>query len=149
MDKKALQEQFEAIAIQNCWNINKYPAGWDGHGDDEYADDFVSGAWWGFQHQQAKVEELQRRNQMLNDNIKEQGQKLVYQNEVIETQAEKLLGLRDEKAELQKRVDAALKETQYALQYVEEDMRGNHEFLQMAMIRTFKVLEQVLKGRGQ
>ncbi|MEG9130639.1 hypothetical protein VPJ33_24005, partial [Acinetobacter baumannii] len=52
-----------------------------------------------WQHQQAKVEELQRRNQMLNDNIKEQGQKLVYQNEVIETQAEKLLGLRDEKAE--------------------------------------------------
>ena len=51
----------------------------------------------------------ERRNQMLNDNIKEQGQKLVYQNEVIETQAEKLLGLRDEKAELQKRVDAALK----------------------------------------
>ena len=49
--------------------------------------------------------DLQRRNQMLNDNIKEQGQKLVYQNEVIETQAEKLLCLRDEKAELQKRVD--------------------------------------------
>lgn len=100
------------------------------------------------QHQQAKVEELQRRNQMLNDNIKEQGQKLVYQNEVIETQAEKLLGLRDEKAELQKRVDGALKETQYALQYVEGDMRGNHEFLQMAMIRTFKALEQALKGEG-
>ncbi|MFK6361407.1 hypothetical protein Q4024_21470, partial [Acinetobacter baumannii] len=38
--------------------------------------------------------------------------------------------------ELQKRLDGALKETQYALQYVEEDMRGNHEFLQMAMIRT-------------
>lgn len=55
---------------------------------------------------QSKIDELQRRNQMLNDNIKEQGQKLVYQNEVIETQAEKLLGLRDEKAELQKRVDA-------------------------------------------
>ncbi|MDQ9755057.1 hypothetical protein RFY14_07985, partial [Acinetobacter baumannii] len=40
--------------------------------------------------------------------------------------------------ELQKRLDGALKETQYALQYVEEDMRGNHEFLQMAMIRAFK-----------
>ena len=26
-------------------------------------------------------------------------------------------------------------------------MRGNHEFLQMAMIRTFKALEQALKGR--
>ncbi|MFW2022264.1 hypothetical protein [Acinetobacter baumannii] len=59
MDK--CREEFEAIAIQNCWNINKYPAGWDGHGDDEYADDFVSGAWWAFQHQQAKVEELQKR----------------------------------------------------------------------------------------
>ncbi|HFG7487215.1 TPA: hypothetical protein ACGIL4_003916, partial [Acinetobacter baumannii] len=43
--------------------------------------------------------------------------------------------------ELQKRLDGALKETQYALQYVEGDMRGNHEFLQMAMIRTFKALE--------
>ncbi|MDC5498168.1 hypothetical protein OHX04_06995 [Acinetobacter baumannii] len=48
--------------------------------------------------------------------------------------------------ELQKRLDRALKETQYALQYVEEDMSGNHEFLQMAMIRTFKAIEQVLKG---
>ena len=56
-----------------------------------------------------KIDELQRRNQMLNDNIKEQGQKLVYQNEVIETQAEKLLCLRDEKAELQKRVNACQK----------------------------------------
>ena len=56
---------------------------------------------------QSKSDELQRRNQMLKDSIKEQGQKLVYQNEVIETQAEKLLCLRDEKAELQKRVDAA------------------------------------------
>jgi|GEM_PF-4375838 len=58
---------------------------------------------------QSKVDELERRNQMLNDNIKEQGQKLVHQNEVIETQAEKLLGLRDENAELQKRVDAAFR----------------------------------------
>ncbi|CAP00371.1 hypothetical protein ABSDF1016 [Acinetobacter baumannii SDF] len=48
--------------------------------------------------------------------------------------------------ELQKRVDAALKEAQIALQYVEDDVRGNHEFLQMAMIRTFKALEQTLKG---
>ena len=48
--------------------------------------------------------------------------------------------------ELQARVDAALKETQHALRYVEADMRGNHEFLQMAMIRTFKSLAQALKG---
>lgn len=48
--------------------------------------------------------------------------------------------------ELQARVDAALKETQHALRYVEADMRGNHEFLKMAMIRTFKSLAQALKG---
>lgn len=48
--------------------------------------------------------------------------------------------------ELQARVDAVLKETQHALRYVEEDMRGNHEFLQMAMIRTFNSLAQTLKG---
>ncbi|MFE1654417.1 hypothetical protein, partial [Acinetobacter baumannii] len=87
-----------------------------------------------WQHQQAKVEELQRRNQMLNDNIKEQGQKLVYQNEVIETQAEKLLGLRDEKAELQKRVDAVIIEI--------ENM-----YLSGAIgFDTVKKLEQALKG---
>ncbi|MBR7723730.1 hypothetical protein KC095_01880 [Acinetobacter nosocomialis] len=93
--------------------------------------------WVVWQHQQAKVEELQRRNQMLNDNIKEQGQKLVYQNEVIETQAEKLLGLRDEKAELQKRVDAVIIEI--------ENM-----YLSGAIgFDTVKKLEQVLKGEGQ
>ncbi|TLT57150.1 hypothetical protein FD906_02170 [Acinetobacter baumannii] len=47
---------------------------------------------------------------------------------------------------LQKCLDEALKQTQYALQYVEEDMRGNFEFLQMAMIRTFKELEKELKS---
>ncbi|EMH8214254.1 hypothetical protein RGO36_003768 [Acinetobacter baumannii] len=72
-------------------------------------------AW---QHQQAKVEELQT----------------LYTQQGINM------------FKLQKRVDGALKETQYALQYVEEDMRGNHEFLQMAMIRTLKAIEQVLKG---
>nr|WP_025095273.1 hypothetical protein [Acinetobacter soli] len=48
--------------------------------------------------------------------------------------------------ELQARLDAALKETQHALRYVEADMRGNHEFLKMAMIRTLKSLAQALKG---
>ncbi len=73
---------------------------------DDYIDFLASDLWAIWQHQQAKVEELQ------------------------------------------KRLYGALKETQYALQYVEGDMRGNHEFLQMAMIRTFKALEQALKGEG-
>ena len=156
MDK--CREAFERFECEKYEaNYDDMKKNWDWYESQfgyRYSPDSLRGKNWAvwqkaWQHQQAKVEELQRRNQMLNDNIKEQGQKLVYQNEVIETQAEKLLGLRDEKAELQKRVDAALKETQYALQYVEDDMRGNHEFLKMAMIRTFKALEQALKGEGQ
>ncbi|WP_457793853.1 hypothetical protein [Acinetobacter baumannii] len=62
---------------------------------------------------------------------------------------EELTSSRNYGDELQKRVDAATKQAQNTLQYVEEDMRGNHEFLQMAMIRTFKALEQALKGEKE
>lgn len=94
----------------------------DYHHNYPYFEKFLNGAWSMYQHQQSKIDDLQRRNHMLNENIKEQGQKLVYQNEVIETQAEKLIDLRDEKAgllllyvqqgvnmfKMQKRLDAAL-----------------------------------------
>lgn len=88
--------------------------------DGKYKIAAVQLAWEVFKEQQSKIDELQRRNQMLNYNIKEQGQKLVYQNEVIETQAEKLLCLRDEKAELQKRVDAQTKHIETALVAVKD-----------------------------
>ncbi len=99
MDKS--REEFEVVARKNGWNLTTYP---EITGRIDYVNVLTEQAWQMFQHQQAKVEELQ------------------------------------------KRLDGALKETQYALQYVEEDMRGNHEFLQMAMIRTLKALEQVLNG---
>lgn len=103
-----------------------------------------------WQHQQAKVEELQRRNQMLNDNIKEQGQKLVYQNEVIETQAEKLLGLRDEKAELQKQVDAALKKLDKRRDELWSKWKWQADMQDQGAANAFEeaywILEQALKG---
>ena len=110
---------------------------WNEHGD-AYAMEIAEDAW---DYQQSKIDELQRRNQMLNDNIKEQGQKLVYQNEVIETQAEKLLGLRDEKAELQKRVDAVK-------QLIEEyrDPPTEDKTFQHALSIVAYELEQALKG---
>lgn len=92
---------------------------------------FIFGSW---QHQQAKVEELQTQ--------------LSLQRQRVKAFEEELTSSRNYGDELQKRVDAATKQAQNALQYVEEDMRGNHEFLQMAMIRTFKDLEQALKGEG-
>jgi hypothetical protein len=106
---------------------------WDIERNETDYEFYFDGAW---NAQQYKIDELQRRNQMLNENIKEQGQKLVYQNEVIETQAEKLLGLRDEKAGLQKRVDAALEITKqgirkqggdYYLEKLEQALKGGDE----------------------
>ncbi|MDI9751194.1 hypothetical protein QM274_02920 [Acinetobacter baumannii] len=87
----------------------------------------------GQQSMQAKVEELQTQ--------------LSLQRQRVKAFEEELTSSRNYGDELQKRVDAATKQAQNALQYVEEDMRGNHEFLQMAMIRTFKALEQALKGK--
>ncbi|MFW2004522.1 hypothetical protein ACG9ZC_04475 [Acinetobacter baumannii] len=109
----------------------------------KYRNHIVQTAYEVFQHQQAKVDELQRRNQMLNDNIKEQGQKLVYQNEVIETQAEKLLGLRDEKAELQKQIDA-LEKSYFVLARIKSIASKN--LLESILI---KEVRQALKGEGQ
>ncbi|MFI7752246.1 hypothetical protein ABTO03_02905 [Acinetobacter baumannii] len=97
----------------------------------------------GQQSMQARLDELQHRNQMLNDNIKEQGQKLVYQNEVIETQAEKLLGLRDEKAELQKQIDA-LEKSYFVLARIKSIASKN--LLESILI---KEVRQALKGEGQ
>lgn len=102
--------------------------------------------------QQARVDELQRRNQMLNDNIKEQGQKLVYQNEVIETQAEKLLGLRDEKAGLQKRVDGALFEMQQLSLMLSRDIDGYEDPAQICQSEGVdmgvRILEKALRGES-
>ncbi|MEB4800576.1 hypothetical protein QR556_06290 [Acinetobacter soli] len=54
MDK--CREAFEAIALKNKWNINKDPY-------DFYIDDFVNGAWWAFEEQQKRIDELQARIQ--------------------------------------------------------------------------------------
>lgn len=115
---------------------------------ERYLDRNVRRSFESWQHQQSKVEELQRRNQMLNDNIKEQGQKLVYQNEVIETQAEKLLGLRDEKAELQKRVDAALKLIESWNEIAFDKTTHWTEGYEEGCYHCAAQLEQALKGEG-
>ncbi len=129
-DSKAAQKCLDSCDFDVKQNVYIPNAKWF---DDNDADEGViyccmlNTAYMSFQHQQAKVERAQTNAELLNEAL----QRSVAREE-----------------ELQKRVDAALKETQFALQYVEEDMRGNHEFLQMAMIRTFKALEQALKGEG-
>ena len=106
----------------------------------------LNAAWSMFQEQQAKVEELQKQNAWLSD-VAERENKRANKLKEEHVSTTILLGKVEQQGRAAKAVDAALKETQFALQYVEEDMRGNHEFLQMAMIRTFKALEQALKGK--
>ncbi|HFX6379790.1 TPA: hypothetical protein ACIFDR_003721 [Acinetobacter baumannii] len=145
MDRKQFEEWFKttlSYAIfedSNVWKVDLYAFN---EPTNSYLHSGVQAAFESYQHQQAKVEELQRRNQMLNDNIKEQGQKLVYQNEVIETQAEKLLGLRDEKAELQKQIDA-LEKSYFVLARIKSIASKN--LLESILI---KEVRQALKGEG-
>ncbi|WP_151818874.1 hypothetical protein [Acinetobacter nosocomialis] len=149
-------DKFEEFYKQHCLDHFGYnpDLNWifEKHEDGSYIQIEVENAKKVFQHQQAKVEELQRRNQMLNDNIKEQGQKLVYQNEVIETQAEKLLGLRDEKAELQKRVDAALEKLDQRHNELWKRWKDRADMQDQGAANAFEeaywILEQALKGEG-
>ncbi|MFX6052674.1 hypothetical protein ABTE97_01370 [Acinetobacter baumannii] len=150
MDK--CREAFERFECEKYEaNYDDMKKNWDWYESQfgyRYSPDSLRGKGWAvwqkaWQHQQAKVEELQRRNQMLNDNIKEQGQKLVYQNEVIETQAEKLLGLRNEKAELQKQIDA-LEKSYFVLARIKSIASKN--LLESILI---KEVRQALKGEGQ
>lgn len=112
--------------------------------------------WVVWQHLYEKMGELETAIDSLSDENAHFRNKKCDQNEdftKLQAKVEELQTLYTQQGinmlKLQKRVDAALKETQFALQYVEDDMRGNHEFLKMAMIRVFKDLEQALKGEGQ
>ncbi len=87
---------------------------------------------WAWQEQQKRIDELQKQ--------------LIDQGQRFNENTQKIADAEYKNRQLQSRMDAASKETQHALRYVEEDMRGNHEFLKMAMIRTFKSLAQALKG---
>lgn len=112
---------------------------------------------WAWQEQQKQIDELNQNNEKLRldhaaykkgvkNIIQEKLKQIEGKNFTIAAMERSFVLANAKVDELQARVDAALKETQHALRYVEEDMRGNHEFLQMAMIRTFKSLAQALKG---
>ena len=146
-----MKSEFESREVFECIfgdegeiDLSKDETGEYSFQPSRFAYSFFLVAW---QYRQTEVDELQRRNKMLIDSIKEQGQKLVYQNEVIETQAEKLLCLRDEKAELQKRVDAA----KYYMKNIfsgdaEVDQCHLGDLLDILDGKIVDELEQALKG---
>lgn len=46
--------QFEKMCYQNKWNIFRNPK------TGEYCDDFVNGAWYAWQEQQKKIDEIKK-----------------------------------------------------------------------------------------
>ncbi|MCY2897979.1 hypothetical protein [Acinetobacter baumannii] len=132
MDKKALLEQFKAeveasgTSLTHILKMCEF---------DEVSNDFrsdtihdysigcLNGAWWMFQRQQAKVEELQQENLRLAYGNTSYYNQAVKQNEIID--------------ELQKRVDKALELMQKPV-IVGEPAKY--------VCARFKEIEQALKG---
>ncbi|WP_407532206.1 hypothetical protein [Acinetobacter baumannii] len=157
MDKKALLEQFEAlplmVAILNDSFIYVDQTNEYAHPnleDNRVTLGYVNGAWYAFQHQQAKVEELQTHAQE------------IHKREI--KLFEKTLILTHERDELQKRVDALEEILKKATEVVElnietversrdkaKDMHErNYSVSMLYFLKPIRrVLEQALKGEGQ
>ena len=96
----------------------------------------ASDAW---QHLQSKIDKLQANFDQHDQWLGQRNRDVQELNDIIAKHAA-------EKNELQKRVDAALKITSDNLQYVSQNHRDIFKPLLMTMIRSFKELEQALKG---
>ncbi len=148
------REAFERVFSNSCVDLSKDETGEYSSQPTRMCYSFFVVGW---QEQQKQIDELNQNNEKLRldhaaykkgvkNIIQEKLKQIEGRNFTIAAMERSFVLANAKVDELQARVDAALKETQHASRYVEEDMRGNHEFLQMAMIRTFKSLAQALKG---
>lgn len=148
------REAFERVFSNSCVDLSKDETGEYSSQPTRMCYSFFVVGW---QEQQKRIDELNQNNEKLRldhaaykkgvkNIIQEKLKQIEGRNFTIAAMERSFVLANAKVDELQARVDAALKETQHASRYVEEDMRGNHEFLQMAMIRTFKSLAQALKG---
>ena len=96
-----LRKDFEKIAYKNKWNINKDPHGF-------YVDDFVNGAWWAFEEQQTKIDELKHQKSL---------QELAI-NQISQANQE----WRSINYEQQKRIGALSKRLNEAISIVDDDL---------------------------
>ena len=103
---------------------------------------FIRGCEAAFNHQQSKVDELQANFDQHDQWLGQRNRDVQELNDIIAKHAAK-------NDELQKRVDAALKITSDNLQYVSQNHRDIFKPLLMTMLRSFKELEQALKGGGK
>ncbi|MDO7392198.1 hypothetical protein Q5X44_17920 [Acinetobacter baumannii] len=141
MDK--CREEFEVVARKNGWNLTTYP---EITGRIDYVNVLTEQAWQMFQHQQAKVEELQEEfaedERFLKEQIKDKDLKisnLEYQQgmdkELIQT-------LQCKVEKLQKRVNS-LEKAEFKLAQVKAILQNNPKLLESILV---KKIEQALKG---
>lgn len=113
---------------------NEYLAKKMGHLPFEFSEWFLNGSWTIYQHQQSKVDELQKKNAWLSDVAERENKRAnKLQEEKVSTTT--LLGKTiQEKNELQKRVDKALKMLDQfycegnldSLEKAEQALKGEH-----------------------
>lgn len=127
MDKKALQEQFEEFARWYVLPLDKSE-------DGIYRALETQSAWMSFQHQQAKVEELETHAQE------------IHKREI--KLFEKTLILTHQRDELQKRVEAALKLAQSWNEVAFDKTTHWTEGYEEGCYHCAAQLEQALKGEG-
>lgn len=131
-----MREEFEKTDIYlNRCNLGyiSYKSHKGGYRLNGEIDTFLNGALVAFQHQQAKVEELQRRNQMLSDSTLEMGSKHIRDTDLINQQASTLFRLRE-------------------FIYGSGDLReySDEELLEhQRVLKAIVTGEQALKGEGQ
>ena len=131
------REAFERVFSNSCVDLSKDETG-------EYLSQPTRMCYSffvvGWQEQQKRIDELNQNNEKLRldhaaykkgvkNIIQEKLKQIEGRNFTIAAMERSFVLANAKVDELQARVDAALKETQHASRYVEEDMRGNHEFL--------------------
>ncbi|WP_151698263.1 hypothetical protein [Acinetobacter sp. TUM15051] len=138
MDKKALLEQFEAlplmVAILNDSFIYVDQTNEYAHPnleDNRVTLGYVNGAWYAFQHQQAKVEELQKQKSLQELEVNQ----IAQANQVWQSKFQ----------EMKKRADALTQTMEELL----EEMKYPTATFEEVIVCSVKALEQALKGEGK
>lgn len=123
----------------------------------DYTLGFINGAWWAFQEQQKRIDEINQENEKLKldhaaykkgmKNIIREKLKQVEGRDFTIAAMERSLVLANAKVvELQARVDAALLEIKGAARWIDEDAINDPEFIKGGALRALKRLEQALEG---
>ncbi|MFW1776599.1 hypothetical protein ACG9XQ_05595 [Acinetobacter baumannii] len=151
MDKKTLLEQFKAEVeasgtslthILKMCEFDEVSNDFKSDKVHDYSIGCLNGAWWMFQRQQAKVEELQQENLRLAYGNTSYYNQAVKQNEIIEKLQKRVDSIREVLEELQEQADVIRKRGQ---KFRDSNFLASADMMDICI----KEIEQALKGEGQ